>query len=560
MTTTTELELLRIQAQAADQHGHHIYTNPRDSNSWKSNETWVKAASPAAVLALLDRIDDQETQLSRARSEAKHWHINHNRIANQLRVFTQRADLPKELADRLPWYRELVRLQDLEALAAVKRLQQSAEPAPDTLVNVVADSLFDHQQIGGTVPSMDRDGFRESIGCAIDAAALQAAPPAPAAVAVPVEPLPEVAGPDSREAKMVIIKRGADGVPTVWCDPEIVDIVRALNDGGMPTSGSCSGHGEKLGSVALTEGRVLMIFPSLEEFTAAHRKLHPSPAQEHATQLAGQGQVYSIDADPEGIRARVADAITGALAFGAQGGNTPPPEHWLTPFWMAARFEAAQTNALRGLMNAQPAAAAPAQAQEDARDALPCWWPDFIQNVAELPDRNSPEDEPDAMIATGEELGACAIDAIDFANAAHEGAAPAQAQDARDGWEGVASLPNCDDLIWLYCQDTNTVDGPVVPSPSYVDSWTHWAYANAPSTTAIDAARAAQLTEPDLDAWKCEKCHGTGIHEFDGYGDSPRGQYPITEREDCDQCETIGWCGPDAEAAARAAQGGRDEQ
>ena len=71
--------------------------------------------------------------------------------------------------------------------------------------------------------------------------------------------------------------------------------------------------------------------------------------------------------------------------------------------------------------------------------------------------------------------------------------APAQAQeDARDEWEGIDSLPNCDDLIWLYCQDTNTTDGPVTPSPSYADSWTHWAYAEAPSTKAIDAARAAQ--------------------------------------------------------------------
>lgn len=68
-------------------------------------------------------------------------------------------------------------------------------------------------------------------------------------------------------------------------------------------------------------------------------------------------QAYSIDADPQGIRARVADAITGALAFGAQGCKTPPPEHWLTPFWMAARFEAAQINTLREWMNAQPVAA-----------------------------------------------------------------------------------------------------------------------------------------------------------------------------------------------------------
>jgi hypothetical protein len=53
-------------------------------------------------------------------------------------------------------------------------------------------------------------------------------------------------------------------------------------------------------------------------------------------------QAYSIDADPQGIRARVADAITGALAFGAQGANPPPSEHWLAPFWNAARADRAQ--------------------------------------------------------------------------------------------------------------------------------------------------------------------------------------------------------------------------
>lgn len=48
---------------------------------------------------------------------------------------------------------------------------------------------------------------------------------------------------------------------------------------------------------------------------------------------------YSIDADPQGIRATVADAITGALAFGAQGVNKPPEGHWLAPFWNAARAD-----------------------------------------------------------------------------------------------------------------------------------------------------------------------------------------------------------------------------
>ena len=50
---------------------------------------------------------------------------------------------------------------------------------------------------------------------------------------------------------------------------------------------------------------------------------------------------YPIDADPQGIRAAVAEAITGALAFGAQGNNPPPEGHWLAPFWNAAKADAA---------------------------------------------------------------------------------------------------------------------------------------------------------------------------------------------------------------------------
>lgn len=59
-----------------------------------------------------------------------------------------------------------------------------------------------------------------------------------------------------------------------------------------------------------------------------------------------------------------------------------------------------------------------------------------------------------------------------------------------DAWSEIVTLPDSDDLVWLYCQDTNTIDGPVAPRPSMVDSWTHWAPAEAPSTAAIDAARA----------------------------------------------------------------------
>lgn len=49
---------------------------------------------------------------------------------------------------------------------------------------------------------------------------------------------------------------------------------------------------------------------------------------------------YSLDADPAGIRARVAECITGTLMVGAQGHTPPPAGHWAEPFWQAARADA----------------------------------------------------------------------------------------------------------------------------------------------------------------------------------------------------------------------------
>ena len=65
----------------------------------------------------------------------------------------------------------------------------------------------------------------------------------------------------------------------------------------------------------------------------------------------------------------------------------------------------------------------------------------------------------------------------------------AQGVNAPNEWEDIRTLPTCDDLIWLYCQDTNTIDGPIAPEPSLEQyGWTHWAYANAPSTAMLSAA------------------------------------------------------------------------
>ena len=65
-----------------------------------------------------------------------------------------------------------------------------------------------------------------------------------------------------------------------------------------------------------------------------------------------------------------------------------------------------------------------------------------------------------------------------------------QGMSAPNEWEDIRTLPTCDDLIWLYCQDSNTIDGPIAPEPNLEEyGWSHWAYANAPSTVWIDAAK-----------------------------------------------------------------------
>ncbi len=64
---------------------------------------------------------------------------------------------------------------------------------------------------------------------------------------------------------MVVVSRKIDGTPDVWCDPEILDLVRALNAGGIRTVASCSGHGFRPGNIALEDGRELIIASSFEE-------------------------------------------------------------------------------------------------------------------------------------------------------------------------------------------------------------------------------------------------------------------------------------------------------
>ena len=66
--------------------------------------------------------------------------------------------------------------------------------------------------------------------------------------------------PKSREEMMVVLRRDETGKATVWCDPDIADIVQALIDAGLTTTASCSGHGYQPGTVMLNDGREVRVF------------------------------------------------------------------------------------------------------------------------------------------------------------------------------------------------------------------------------------------------------------------------------------------------------------
>ena len=109
-------------------------------------------------------------------------------------------------------------------------------------------------------------------------------------------------------------QQAAPAVPPIEYSRFLTDVLTAA---GLVAHGKqCKAIGERLGDMVM--------------------RLRAAPQQEAQ-------EPYPIDADPQGIRAIVADAITGAPAFGAQGSNPPPEGHWLTPFWEMAREEAMRT-------------------------------------------------------------------------------------------------------------------------------------------------------------------------------------------------------------------------
>jgi hypothetical protein len=94
----TDLQQLKTLALAADQgEGQHIYTNPRDSNGWKANEAWHRAASPAVVLDLIARIDQQQAGLELASETLRQAVENNDKILNRIARIDNALDLLSEL-------------------------------------------------------------------------------------------------------------------------------------------------------------------------------------------------------------------------------------------------------------------------------------------------------------------------------------------------------------------------------------------------------------------------------------------------------------------------------
>ena len=76
---------------------------------------------------------------------------------------------------------------------------------------------------------------------------------------------------DDRETAMVVVQRADDGTPTVWCDPCLEPLVRALNEGGLPTVASCCGHRHRPGRITLADGGELFIAADYDTAQAIDR-------------------------------------------------------------------------------------------------------------------------------------------------------------------------------------------------------------------------------------------------------------------------------------------------
>src|SRR5690606_2767561 len=135
---------------------------------------------------------------------------------------------------------------------------------------------------------------------------------------------------------MVTLRRKPDGTPAVWCDPEIADLVSALNAGGVPTVASCSGHRERPGNIALADGRELIIAKDYAEARAIEAcwNTRHAPLQAEVEALRELcGMAYQL-AGAHDAPEKWLDALSNAAA------GRPFSTNGLLPYWPQAVCDA----------------------------------------------------------------------------------------------------------------------------------------------------------------------------------------------------------------------------
>lgn len=74
---------------------------------------------------------------------------------------------------------------------------------------------------------------------------------------------------ENRERTMTVVARDHEGTATIWCDPCIAPVIRALNNGGIETIASCCGHGENDGWVLRADNMLMLLRQVPEGMTPA---------------------------------------------------------------------------------------------------------------------------------------------------------------------------------------------------------------------------------------------------------------------------------------------------
>ncbi|KVC49872.1 hypothetical protein WS58_06280 [Burkholderia pseudomultivorans] len=159
-----------------------------------------------------------------------------------------------------------------------------------------------------------------------------------------------------------------------------------------------------------------------------------------------------------------------------------------------------------GIQFAEARAASANDTGAEGAIELPHWFEMFLTNVCEIPDRNSPGDEPDAIVATLDELRNCAMNAIEQCvsySAPMSAMAAAAPADERAAFEAKFPVPQ--GVEWA--GDRYTVRADYDRSyrcDRFVGQWKAW-QARAAASPAAEVAqwqsRLKDRSSPVVDRW-----------------------------------------------------------